>query len=999
MNFKVVLSTMIDNAQLLVRPETGVACEKIMSLKSAMTVALKSVIRTNSSPGLAHVVLKFKKSISVLLMAALAAYYKRMVVQSFLRTWLKRLREKFGPRIFTWSIFNVSSSISADYRRLFKENDVHTLLQHDTPKHHSHPGEAVERCKANTFMNNFVTSCGKTLYSVEMSTPEAEHDVRGTRHYHVAKDLQMKPKRDPLLPTDVIKMTDVDYYVNMPSYLNGHMLILYTFVPDKPAGVSQESTYCTLSNGNIEMVVNGGARYEHPLWDYDTDHVVVDHWWGSMVYLVEAKQFAMQRRVYLFVPVRTVYTPLAWLIPGRRLSYRELISDGVAYVKSQKIVSENMLTQHSYAPFGSTNSVTISDTVRDAIRMRCSMAKDPQISDIERILKAYNVEDSVSGATLLTTLWRATPQVFGLNTRQITPCIVDAVNYQAVYPLVTEDGKPVVRPIAPAYAEDAYAPRRSLNNDTACLQGRIHDVKNKVKTYPPFYVNCITEFVELLIPKAHIGVPYDQKFVEDRMTRPAQRAKIAKFKQFAGLDSKWSVSSFQKAETYGKITHPRNISTVPTDHLVRFAGYCYALSDKLKEQHWYGSGKHPKVLSDALYTKTATAQFVTPSDISRMDGSMGPLQTALEKAVFARFFPFEYHQEITRLLKKQEYAKAFTAFSLMYDTTDTTLSGSSDTTLRNTLANAFACYVALRSGGLFSPAQAFAKLGLYSGDDGLTPDLCPALLARVFAKMGFLCEAERVNPGNPVRFLGRIYVDPWTGPESIADVPRQLGKLHLTIAPKDVPNDLILRRKAEGILVTDPKTPFLTEWAKAIIRVCPPADPLLMKRYKHLIPASSYWDTFECPFYNDVDESFVMGVVANELGITAIELKGYMQTLDAATKLSDLDLGIILPRVKPPQIAAAIGGVLVTPALTRTHDQKIARALAPLKSGDKNLISPKKTLMRPSRIPIPLPHKRKTPPAITRGTPKCNVVPKRPGNRSDRRAHIRRPNGCLVPQP
>jgi hypothetical protein len=72
-------------------------------------------------------------------------------------------------------------------------------------------------------------------------------------------------------------------------------------------------------------------------------------------------------------------------------------------------------------------------------------------------------------------------------------------------------------------------------------------------------------------------------------------------------------------------------------------------------------------------------------------------------------------------------------------------------------------------------------------------------------------------------FLGRIYLDAWSGPESICDVKRILRRLPLVIGGdiSDVEYNDRLRAKAEGLLVTDPETPVVVDACRAILRLVP----------------------------------------------------------------------------------------------------------------------------------------------------------------------------------
>lgn len=63
----------------------------------------------------------------------------------------------------------------------------------------------------------------------------------------------------------------------------------------------------------------------------------------------------------------------------------------------------------------------------------------------------------------------------------------------------------------------------------------------------------------------------------------------------------------------------------------------------------------------------------------------------------------------------------------------------------------------------------------------------------------------------PCSFLGRIFPAPRTTPASMSDLRRSLPKLCAT-TDLVLSQDVVLRNKAEGYLITDPETPVLGAW-------------------------------------------------------------------------------------------------------------------------------------------------------------------------------------------
>jgi len=193
-----------------------------------------------------------------------------------------------------------------------------------------------------------------------------------------------------------------------------------------------------------------------------------------------------------------------------------------------------------------------------------------------------------------------------------------------------------------------------------------------------------------------------------------------------------------------------------------------------------------------------------------------------------------------------DHAFAVTTTGVTYNTGTTILSGVADTSYINTIMNALMSYIAMRLMGL-NMQNSWAGLGLYGGDDGLNNIAKPKYVERVANKLGYRLKVEEIKAGHPVPFLGRIFLDPWSMDASICDVPRRIRSLHLTSAPKTVPDNYILTRKAESYLITDPNTPIVCEWSQAILRILGPTvqvaryEPYIKNDLPYVINAKDGW--------------------------------------------------------------------------------------------------------------------------------------------------------------
>lgn len=779
-------------------------------------------------------------------------------------------------------------------------------------KSHTHPTAAAMRSVANIMIDRLIYRLGFSPFSISMSNRDIRSGIKGTRDFWFAKDLSMPLHTDRLNSTHMIKLIDVDYYVDMPKILSyGLPIIIYTFQPILVADSVPDGRYY-IQDDEVRTFLNGGSNYSHPIWDYNTDCLVVDYWWGSRVYLVESKTMTDKtRRVYALCPARTVYGPLAWFIPGYRLRRRKF-SHGPLNVNLYNDSESGLHISFSRNPC--LVAADLPYKVFQTAIFRCSMSKDPSISDVERIFRMdQSIVDPCFCAGLFIMSYKDLLR-YSCSTDVHTVAAIDQSNYQTLTPLVTEDGKPTVRNIGPQYSGIGVAPSKSHNNDNSCVEGRVNSVRNKDIRPPPFYFKCVTEFLLFIIPDRymHTGVPHSQAYVEQLQNRPTQRSMNDRFRFFSFLQ-KTVVTSFQKSEVYSKVTHPRNISTLNTDHRLRYGSFIYAWKDYIKVVPWYAFSKHPKIISDRVYDLAQGADWLIPTDFSKWDGTHGKFLADFELSVLLRFFSPTYHREVKNLHQSQFKVKAVTKTGVFYDTGYTRLSGSSDTSDFNTLGNALVAYIALRH--VKEPVDAYNCLGIYGGDDGLTSNIDAKLYEKVSTKLGLCLKAECVRPGECVPFLGRVFLDPWSSTVSICDVRRRVASLHLSVTPKTVPPKVALANKAFGYLITDPNTPFISHWARKILDFCK-----IDTKYKDLLRCDNSWfSQFDDPFYNPDPTSVIAWTkVAEMLEVEPVELANICTRLFNSTSLEEMDLGIVFNKSINIEIPVAMGGQVLKPKVKRS---------------------------------------------------------------------------------
>ena len=101
------------------------------------------------------------------------------------------------------------------------------------------------------------------------------------------------------------------------------------------------------------------------------------------------------------------------------------------------------------------------------------------------------------------------------------------------------------------------------------------------------------------------------------------------------------------------------------------------------------------------------------------------------------------------------------------------------------MTNAFVAFSAITKQSPDKPLKwRWERLGLYGGDDGLTPDVTPEHCSLAAKEIGQDLTTEPVNRGElGIKFLARHYSPyVWNGDaNSMCDVKRQLDKFHITV--------------------------------------------------------------------------------------------------------------------------------------------------------------------------------------------------------------------------
>jgi hypothetical protein len=681
-----------------------------------------------------------------------------------------------------------------------------------------HALSASYRCTANRFMNWFCASVGAARYDTQTSASVDKAGAPGSRVWYWAKDVNVDPKMDWSSDNNVRTLVDVDYYVDMNLFLTEQFkpVLIYTFIPENAAGQESDYSYTFMKNGAVKVTMHGGGLYEHQLWNYSSDTVTAhyQHWFWQpepivCVYKCEKRKVAPNRFIILLSPIRKWTGSAANLftefIKYEPLERHQLVKDDWAVV-----VTLNNPVTWSLARTGEYLCATLPQMCITALRSAAATSAlklNPQ-SIMKYLKDTHDLYMKNAEAMLI--------RDYLINHEKI-PWIMNVVPIsEAIIPYCygpppIQMLKPKLVPFMSPLINAAWTPIESVENHNMAVKYRVTSIANtKVTKADKFLTRCIYEFVQCVAPQEKI-FPVEFEEVHDKQSRPTQRRKFEEAQMNVG--STGTVSTFIKAEAYSKPSPPRIISTIGSFNKIEYSRYMYALSDHCKQFPWYAFGMPPIKVASRVAEVCLGAEFVTETDFSKWDGRVGSIIRDLERILLVNTFDKSCCNEICQLHETQMHQHATTSLGVGYDTNYSRLSGSPETSVLNSVDNAFIAFYALRLQG-YEPLEAMDRLGIYGGDDGLTAGVEEKYYNQASKAVGQKLTYKLIPNGEEVKFLARGYDDPWNGSNnSYCDVARQLAKFHVTPNVQATPLEK-LSEKVRSFMVTDPNTPVLGDFLK-----------------------------------------------------------------------------------------------------------------------------------------------------------------------------------------
>lgn len=782
---------------------------------------------------------------------------------------------------------------------------------------HPHPNAAAQRTAADTFHMRVVARSGLSRYSLSASRKHQRAGLEGQRYFYDQKDFATTFQDDPVRKGHVVDIIDADYYVDMHSYLaKGLPLMLYTLVPDRAAFTCDEYWYRFLTDGTL-YYNSTGDRYIHDLWDYSSNATGAFTWWGPFLtgyqpYEVDRRTWTTDRCSLLLTPTRWVplhLLVLGWMA-GRShavLEHKNHVKDGFAVVHSHRPKQkQTMWTSVAKVEDLATDRPMWNDSYLPAadveyVRARFELGKQATMTYINQVASDYDVDPTplhryfMAGCPSAQHFVSTTHWIHGYEYPSQGP-------NNGKGPNIADDTRQRMFAYAPPILDAAFTPLFSKSNEWWAVGERKDKVKPPLLYHWKLFDDSVDEFSKFVVPdqRAHTLHPAPHERVEEQQTRPMQRMQILAALWGWSTAALWVTVAFLKNEVYGGVKPPRIITQSPALVKIKYSMVIYAMSDLVKETcGWYAFGKTPRETSEQVARVAQRAKsFAVETDFTRFDGTVSNLVRYMERVVIARAFTAEDLPFVHDCLDHQTHNRVHMSDDTCYDTGFARMSGSPETSLANSLANAFCAYLTFRTSTDMSPQQCWDALGIYGGDDGFTCDIDLECYARTASSLGHILTGEKVHRYSPVGFLSRTYSpSTWDGiAVSIPDVARQLKSRNAYQGGNEVHPGIHAANRFAA-LAREPYTPVLGPLATAVMADCAAAGHTEDRHagdisYYHKMVLEGKLDASDMWPYATSREDWMLDHVAMRLGVEHKQIKEF--------EAEDLGLAWLLNKERAP---------------------------------------------------------------------------------------------------
>jgi hypothetical protein len=727
--------------------------------------------------------------------------------------------------------------------------------------------------------------------------------------YHWTRDFAVPPsygtgKFDTQLLVDVDHYLDMNFWLRKPT-----TVIMYSFQPTKPAGCTEEYSWAFRKNGTVRYVLAAGDVFGHEVWNWTANSMFISRGlFSTTIYWVDSQPAASpEHRVIILTPMFT--TGLFGSLFLRLFNFDEAVTRYKTHVsygdKSFHIVEHgthiNLCTTDAdgYAFLGSTFTHKEMGDAMSIIRGSHNSSSTTILSALEEgnktapracLLHEYLV---ARAAQKFKDPFSATVVGRGGNKILYTTTEPDLTNVPKGQPLSVETE------LACCFAVSGKPAAHSA------LGGRVEPGRKFAKASTAYVHNeLVRDFAKELFPTPiePVGIMEVLAALDKTKHKKLRERFLPDFE----IPGHPKANLMVKAEPYSKVSESRPLVSFDVQTLHTYSAYMIAISNVLGSTDWYAFGRSPSQLNDLLLhmnDKVTAKHKMVETDYSGFDTTVGGIRD-FEEIILRQAFTGHHQHVVLALWRKQLDIRIRATGNYKehlgyYTAKGERLSGSAETSCLNTIDNAIISYIANRRCGL-PHKEAWRQLGLYGGDDGVTPCLNPVILESIASSCGLVLKATIRKPSEPYCFLGRYYNTWARDTSSYYDPVRALTRIQYT-DDKTVSPEVALQRKFSALQITDARTPWVEDLLKKY-------DQLYGKDYPLLLPAdlgysSENWVALQCLQYGEkIEQPEVAPDWAWNLYVPCLEAAKitFGKSLERATSINGTPTG------NPPTVCTII---------------------------------------------------------------------------------------------
>nr|WAX26159.1 MAG: RNA-dependent RNA polymerase [Army ant associated Nodavirus 1] len=777
-----------------------------------------------------------------------------------------------------------------------------------------HPKCGAVRDAARRLIESAVTALGADRLEISPGGHSTEETYADHQHYAVG-DLHRATADDSSEGKgDVVVGIDVDYYLTedrINHYFSlGKPTIWHTFNPTTVAGTDGDAKF-RISKNLVKYEVSGGGCWEHQIWNWCAfgefvEASCVQTWvqWGL-------RKLGLEKVVYHKVhharPWKDCpHRVLVWTVPVFSCwKLRGLPSD----LRARRL--QRVEYQCHHRP-GWNTIVALQDG-----ELWMNLGREGEDATVSVKKEHYDVLMGLKAPMSLTTRminmkYTAAEQLalmgqyFSGDPNAVPEATRLARSSVFVHWPYSSDAE------QPETSSRCYASPLVTNPNlmpmvkrwetlSRSLERRVTFVKNN-KVPCKQMLKYATEFVRLVVPNPHEGVPYTPEEARIELNKPSQTIAVRQVWETLDAPARQLIESFVKNEPTMK--NGRIISSFPDARfLVMFSRFTLACRDQIlhaeHNKHWFCPGLTPEEISAKVCEYCQKIRQPVEGDYDNFDGSVSSwCQRHVMNAIYLRWVGREYRKDLGYFLDMLISCPARAKlFGFRYEAGVGVKSGSPTTCDLNTCLNAFLMYCAVRqTNAMLTPEEAFREIGLAFGDDSVHDIQYKNAMEKVVHQVGMKIKMEVCKPETGVTFLARVFVDPWATRTSMQDPVRTMRKAHMTSRDTNVPIADAAMDRTEGQLVTDGETPVLSNFAKMVQRVYKNDVKDHEKRMarKDRLKEKPYWLTTGGAWPQDPEDRHLMlEVMSARTGIEVAELlqmENHLDQLNDPWSVSAMDV-------------------------------------------------------------------------------------------------------------